>query len=304
MKMLAGENTPEHGTVALENETLTSLDRGVDHLYSGGNVSYCQQFDALFPNKTVSEHLRFYATMRGLDWKQESTQHHVDAVVALLGLQKHKDKMSTELSGGYKRRLCLAVAIIGFPKCMLIDECTTGMDPSARRLVWGVLKPEIAHDDYDLPSILLSTHYLDEAGTLGNRIGILIDGELVSTGSLVSLQNRYCNSFFVEIALSDNAPENAQDAVLDAFGDQGMSPEVYEALPYQFKVKVPFDGGDHIDQLASIFDLLESHQVDLYIKFYSVAQMSLEQIFIDLSRKQFTAEEEIRSTRALSSTRL
>lgn len=305
MKMLAGEYTAEHGTVALENETLTAQDRGVDHLYNSGHVSYCQQFDALFPNKTVSEHLHFYATMRGLDWKQDCTQAHVDAIVELLGLKKHKDKMSTELSGGYKRRLCLAVAVIGYPKCMMVDECTTGMDPSARHLVWGVLKPESGRDGYDLPAILLSTHYMDEAAKLGTRIGILIDGELVSTGSLASLQARYCNSFFVEIALTEQAADTAQDDILDAFENKGMTVNVYEALPYQFKLKVPFeDGNDHLDQLASIFDLLQTRQEELYIKFYSVAQMNLEQIFIDLSRKQFAAEEEIRSIRNLSSARL
>ena len=89
---------------------------------------------------------------------------------------------------------------------MIVDECSTGIDPKARHLVWQVLKPE-SRDGYDLPSILLSTHYLDEAERLGTRIGILIDGELVSTGTLASLQARYCDSFFVEIALTEEAPE-------------------------------------------------------------------------------------------------
>jgi ABC-type multidrug transport system ATPase subunit len=305
MKVLAGEYTAEHGTVALENATLVPEDRGVDHLFSNGQVSYCQQFDSVFPNKTVQEHLHFYAKMRGLDWNEECTQQHVEAVVQLLGLQEHKNKLSTELSGGYKRRLCLGVAMIGFPKCMMVDECTTGMDPSARHLVWQVLKPEI-RDGYDLPAILFSTHYMDEATSLGTRIGILIDGELVSTGSLASLQNRYCNAFFVEIALTEEAPDvgDAQDSVLNTFESKGMVAETYEALPYQFKLKVPFEGDDHLEQLASIFDLLETNHEALHIKYYSVAQMNLEQIFIDLSRKQTAAEEEIRSTRNLSSTRL
>jgi len=110
--------------------------------------------------------------------------------------------------------------------------------------------------------------------------------------------------FFVEIALTEEAPDNAQDAVLDAFESKNMMADMYEALPYQFKLKVPFEGGNHLEQLATIFDLLETHQEELYIKFYSVAQMNLEQIFIDLSRKQFAAEEEVRSVRHLSSTRL
>jgi hypothetical protein len=63
-------------------------------------------------------------------------------------------------------------------------------------------------------------------------------------------------------------------------------------LPYHFKLQVPFqDGNNHLEQLASIFGVLETHQNELHIKFYSVARMNLEQIFIDLSRKQFAAEE-------------
>merc|ERR1712154_431756 len=100
----------------------------------------------------------------------------------LLGLKKHRHKESTELSGGYKRRLCLAIAMIGYPKVMLLDECTTGLDPAARHLVWDVLKPE--HRSVDVPAILLSSHYMDECQVLGTRIGIMIDGALVATGSL------------------------------------------------------------------------------------------------------------------------
>ena len=72
------------------------------------------------------------------------------------------------------------MALIGYPKAMLVDEVTTGLDAGARHLVWGTLQPEVK--DYDLPAILLSTHYMDEAAMLGNRIGIMIDGKLAVTG--------------------------------------------------------------------------------------------------------------------------
>eukprot|EP00978_Attheya_sp_CCMP212_P012739 scaffold31880_cov59-Attheya_sp.AAC.1 len=326
MGMLAAEYTADHGEVALSNNKLTPQDHDVGHLFKDGNISFCPQFDALFPKKTVNfcfefcltlllfsikfsdecclfvlgierqtmEHLRFYAQVRGLDWKAQSTMDHIDAIVRLLGLQKHTEKMSTDLSGGYKRRLCLGVAMIGFPKCMMVDECTTGMDAHARRLVWQVLKPDF-RNGYDLPAILLSTHYMDEAAELGTRIGILIDGEIVTVGSLPSLQATYCNSYFVEIALLPNAPDDSQDKVLDTFEQKGLTSKIYEALPYQFKLQVPFQDGSHLAQLATIFELLETHQERLHIKFYSVAQMNLEQIFIDLSRQQFAAEESMRN---------
>ena len=300
MGILAGDHTPEHGEIALDGQVASQGEKSIQYLYSRCNVSYCPQFDALFPKKTVSEHLRFYAAIRGLDWAQETTQEHIDAIVKLLGLGKHRDKMSTELSGGYKRRLCLGIAMIGYPHCIMVDECTTGMDPGARHLVWNVLKPDMVHKEYDLPAILLSTHYMDEATKLGTRIGIMIDGELATTGSLDRLQDRYCTSYFVELSLEADAdPERGEQEVVETFAAHGMLADLYESLPYHFKLQVPFvEGQNSTSQLASIFGLLESNRQALRIKFYSVAQMNLEQIFIDLSRKQFAVEE---TARAVSS---
>ena len=295
MNVLSGEFNPEHGEMVLDGRKADKHRRDVQHMYERCNISFCPQFDALFPKKTVLEHLRFYATVRGLDWNDTATTDHINAIVRLLGLSKHRNKESGDLSGGYKRRLSLGIAMIGYPHCVLVDECTTGLDPSARHLVWKVLKPETYHDEYDLPAILLSTHSMDEASKLGTRIGIMIDGELVTTGSLDRLQERYCTSYFVEVSLSDTVdPAKGEEAVIGAFEDQNMSVEVYESLPYKFKLRVPFVettfGHGTTRQLADIFALLESSKMDLSINMYSVAQMSLEQIFIDLSRKQFSVD--------------
>jgi ABC-type multidrug transport system ATPase subunit len=180
---------------------------------------------------------------------------------------------------------------------MMADECTTGLDPAARRLVWDVLKPDIDHCDYDIPAILLSSHYMDECQQLGTRIGIMIDGEVKTVGSLKRLQELYCTSYFVEISLQAQQPsgEDAEQRLLETFDEHEMPATVYESLPYHLKLKVPFiEGAKHNDtrQLAQIFDMLETNKERLGIKFYSVALMNLEQIFIDLSRKQFEADEE------------
>lgn len=126
MGVLAAEHTQEYGSLALENRTLKKDDKKSDRLFQDGMIAYCPQFDALFPKKSVIEHLHFYAKVRGLDPSDEATQRHISAIVRLLGLGNHLKKLSTAISGGYKRRTCLAIAMIGYPKLMMIDECTTG----------------------------------------------------------------------------------------------------------------------------------------------------------------------------------
>lgn len=322
MSMMAGKYTPDNGAVALDGNVATENDRGIDHLYKKCNIAYCRkypsaapsrlykllahllslaaQFDALFPKKTVLEHMKFYAAIRGLDWEEEAAQDHVNSIVKLLGLTKHLNKESTELSGGYKRRLSMGIALIGYPNVLIVDECTTGVDPGARRRIWDVLKPPTTHGDFDIPATILSSHYMDECQELGTRIGILIDGKIVATGSLKRLNELFCTSFFVEISLEPNAAEDAEEKIIEMFNSK-MAAESYESLPYRCKLKVPFldDGKDTTKQLADIFDLLESNKESAGIKFYSVAPMNLEQIFIDLSRKQFDVNADFTSMRSL-----
>lgn len=295
MSMLAGKYTPCFGAVALDGAVAVSNDSSIDHLYNRCNVAYCPQFDALFPNNTVKEHMEFYATIRGLDLNERAAQDHISAIVKLLGLKKYLSKKTTELSGGYKRRLSLAIAVIGYPNVLIVDEVTTGIDPGARREIWDLLKPSSAHDDFDIPATILSSHYMDECQELGTRIGILIDGEIVATGNLSRLNELFCTSYFVEISLESHVGEDAEQNVIDIFEKHHMIVEIYEKIPFRLKFRVPFaEGSGHNDtkQLASIFKLLEENKESIGIKFYSVAPMNLEQIFIDLSRKQFAINSE------------
>ena len=282
-------------SLALDGAVAVSNDSSIDHLYNRCNVAYCPQFDALFPNNTVKEHMEFYATIRGLDLNERAAQDHISAIVKLLGLKKYLSKKTTELSGGYKRRLSLAIAVIGYPNVLIVDEVTTGIDPGARREIWDLLKPSSAHDDFDIPATILSSHYMDECQELGTRIGILIDGEIVATGNLSRLNELFCTSYFVEISLESHVGEDAEQNVIDIFEKHHMIVEIYEKIPFRLKFRIPFaEGSGHNDtkQLASIFKLLEENKESIGIKFYSVAPMNLEQIFIDLSRKQFAINSE------------
>ena len=98
----------------------------------------------------------------------------------------HKDTVAENLSGGSKRKLSVAIALIGGSKLVLLDEPTSGMDLSARRKLWNMLR-----NYKNNRIIILTTHYMDEADILGDRIGIMTGGQVVCLGSSLFLKNRY-----------------------------------------------------------------------------------------------------------------
>merc|ERR1712048_1554132 len=130
---------------------------------------------------------------------------------------------------------------------------------------------------------MLSTHYMEEAKELGDRIGIMVDGKLIASGTMAELNERHCRSFNAEIVLSLDAPSGSTDRILGALKKEGMHPRVSENYGQRFKLEIPFvSGSSRTAQLGRLFDIFSSQQDDLYIKFYSVSVASLEQIFIDM----------------------
>jgi len=149
---------------------------GVDPA-SGGRalrerIGVVLQRTQMFQTLTVRETLRmfagYYARPRG-----------VDEVVELVGLEEKRDARVKTLSGGQQRRLDLAVALVGDPELVFLDEPTTGFDPGARRAAWDMVRAlrELGK------TILLTTHYLDEAQQLADRVAVLRRGEIVRIGS-------------------------------------------------------------------------------------------------------------------------
>lgn len=103
-----------------------------------------------------------------------------------IDLYDERHQLSKTLSGGQKRKLSVAIAMIGNSKIVLLDEPTSGMDTSARRRLWEMLKKNKAGR-----IVILTTHYMDEADILGDRIAIMAEGDVQCTGSSLFLKNRY-----------------------------------------------------------------------------------------------------------------
>ncbi|XP_075998973.1 phospholipid-transporting ATPase ABCA3 [Genypterus blacodes] len=148
------------------------------------SLGLCPQHDVLFDNLTVREHLLFYAQLKG--FSREKIPDEVDRIIRILNLEDKRHARSKTLSGGMKRKLSIGIALIGDSKVVMLDEPTSGMDPSARRATWDLLQGEKRGR-----TILLTTHFMDEADLLGDRIAIMAGGELQCCGSPLFLKNKY-----------------------------------------------------------------------------------------------------------------
>lgn len=147
-------------------------------------MGVCPQFDILYDDLTVKEHLELFAVFKGSD--PATIQAEVLKMIADLNLKEKTNELSKNLSGGQRRRLSTGIAFIGNSKFIVLDEPTSGMDTSARRYIWEILK-NFKQDKI----ILLTTHFMDEADYLGDRIAIMGEGQLKCLGSSVFLKNKF-----------------------------------------------------------------------------------------------------------------
>ena len=148
-------------------------------------VGVSTQDTAVARNLTVEENLQFMADIY-MDHKQFSKKNrkeHVEDVLTSFQLDEVRTTKSSKLSGGWQRRLSIAMAIIGNPKVIFLDEPTLGLDVLARRELWKEIE-RLKKDK----TIILTTHYMEEAEALADRIAIMIDGKVVMMGDLASLE--------------------------------------------------------------------------------------------------------------------
>jgi ABC-2 type transport system ATP-binding protein len=151
--------------------TVLGFDPGRAELAMKQRVGVVLQTMGFYPNATVRESLDHVA---GFYPHPRAT----DETIALVGLEESADKRARQLSGGQRRRLDLALALVGDPELIFLDEPTTGFDPAARRTAWSVIRRLKELDK----TVLLTTHYLDEAQELADRVAILKDGLIIAAG--------------------------------------------------------------------------------------------------------------------------
>ena len=190
IKMLSGLILPTSGDIEIEN---MDMKKDIFKIKEILNVS--PQETAIAPNLTVKENLEFMAGVYQISNKEKK----IDELIKQFKLEEILNKRTKTLSGGWQRRLSIAISLINNPKILFLDEPTLGLDVIARKELWKVineLKGKI--------TIILTTHYMEEAESLSDRIGIMANGKLVDVGTSEDLiKKTKTNNFedaFVSIA--------------------------------------------------------------------------------------------------------
>merc|ERR1719483_315875 len=164
-------------------------------------MGYCPQFDALDPLLTGREHLEFYARVRGISPREVKSV--AGWAISRLGLTRWADRISSSYSGGNKRKLSTAIALIGNPPIIFLDEPTTGMDPKARRFLWNCINSIVRAGR----SVILTSHSMEECEALCSRLAIMVNGSFKCLGSTQHLKNRFGNGYTVILRVSGDNPD-------------------------------------------------------------------------------------------------
>jgi lipooligosaccharide transport system ATP-binding protein len=151
------------------------------------------QSDNQDPDFTVVENLRMYARYFGL--RPAQVAGRIDELLGFLELSDRRDALMRELSGGMKRRLSIARALINDPEFIMLDEPTTGLDPQVRHLIWTRLRKLKASGK----TLLLTTHYMDEAERLCDQLVVIDRGRIVTQGSPRGLIDQHVEPHVIEV---------------------------------------------------------------------------------------------------------
>ncbi|KAK0384392.1 hypothetical protein NLU13_8479 [Sarocladium strictum] len=281
INMIRGDMAPDSGRIYLEG-----IDTFANKRLAQQHLGVCPQFDAL-DMLTVREHLVFYARCKNVP----DINNQVDQVMNLVGITPHAGKMAAKLSGGNKRKLSLAIALLVNPPVLILDEPSSAMDASSKRVLWKTLQAVAPGR-----SVLITTHSMEEADALSTR-AVILAKRMLAIGTIRELREAYSNEYHVHLVLK-SAPtssgiemEEVASWVRDTFGSQVQIDG--ENLGGQVRFIVPIDspvppsasgtaGPQNFVQY--MIETLEGSKEALGIDCYSINTATMERVFLSVMK--------------------
>ncbi|XP_042241153.1 phospholipid-transporting ATPase ABCA1-like [Homarus americanus] len=210
--MLTRELKPTAGSIQVYGHDISSAWNKARRL-----IGLCPQQTVLFPFLTVQETLEYYSMLK----ESTTSMGQIDTNMVLhnMGLFYHRDYLVCHLSEGLSRRLSMAIAFTGNSKLIILDEPTAGVDPAARSAIWEVISNNRAGR-----TILLTTHHLDEAETLADRVAILHQGRLLCVGSPLALKSEYGLGYSLTLSNRILSEESSSEETADL--DNNIKPSI------------------------------------------------------------------------------
>lgn len=273
ISMLTGFLEPSGG-----NAIVNGYDIRTDIASVRKTLGLCPQHNILFDLLTVEEHLEFFAKLKGCPRKD--VKKEVNDMIGVLGLEQKRFALSATLSGGQKRKLSVGIALIAGSQTVILDEPTSGMDPAARRQTWEILQKYRQGR-----TIILTTHFMDEADILGDRIAIMTDGVVKCCGTSLFLKKLYGAGYHMVIVKSktcnvDHLTKMIQSYIPTANKESEISAEVSYLLPFSESAK-----------FEKLFTDVEKNFPQLGITSFGVSATTMEEVFLKVGEGAEDEEE-------------
>ncbi|XP_052020849.1 phospholipid-transporting ATPase ABCA7 isoform X3 [Apodemus sylvaticus] len=278
-RMVTGDTLPSSGEAVLAGHNVAQEPSAAHR-----SMGYCPQSDAIFDLLTGREHLELFARLRGVP-EARVAQTALSGLVRL-GLPSYADRPAGTYSGGNKRKLATALALVGDPAVVFLDEPTTGMDPSARRFLWNSLLSVVREGR----SVVLTSHSMEECEALCTRLAIMVNGRFRCLGSAQHLKSRFGAGHTLTLRVPPDQPEAAIAFVETTF----PGAELREAHGSRLRFQLPPGAGC---ALARVFRELAAQGKAHGVEDFSVNQTTLEEVFLYFSKDQGKEEEEEEDSR-------
>ncbi|KAJ0988059.1 hypothetical protein J5N97_006415 [Dioscorea zingiberensis] len=264
IKMMTGLVPPSSGTATVRGLDISS---DMDNVYCSMGV--CPQYDLLWETLTGREHLLFYGRLKNL--KGHELEEAVEESLRSVNLSDKGDTLTGNYSGGMKRRLSVAISLIGNPSAVYLDEPSTGLDPASRKYLWSaILSAKIDK------AIILTTHSMEEAEALCDRVGIFVDGCLQCIGNPKELKQRF-GGYYVFTMTTPSDQEGDVEKLVNRLSSKAN--KVYHLSGTQ-----KFQLSKQDVKLADVFKEVESAKTKLSIHAWGLTDTTLEDVFIKVAK--------------------
>nr|XP_060505713.1 phospholipid-transporting ATPase ABCA3-like [Panthera onca] len=271
-KWCSGNKPPVYINCSKESNSLNQVK---------SRVGYCPQSEALLEYMTGREIMIMYARLWGISEPQ--IQLYVNRWLSSMQLELHADKLIITYSGGTKRRLSTAIALMGNTSVILLDEPSTGMDPGARRLLWDA----VTWTRESGKAIIITSHRMEECDAFCTRLAIMVEGKFMCLGSPQHLKSKFGNIYVLKIKVKIDAQEDKLNDlkffITMTFPGSVLKHENQGILNYYIPSKD--------NSWGKVFGILEEAKEKFNLEDYSISQITLEQVFLIFANPENTEEE-------------